>query len=301
MSRPVGAALLLALSVTFISVRASAQEHQTPDAPRPIEAGVSLWAEELTSMEIRDAIRGGTTTIIIGTGGVEQNGPYVASGKHNYVLQIVLPYIARDIGHALIAPIVKFVPEGDIEPRRTGHMEYAGTISVEEATFEALLTDICRSYKAHGFVDIVLLGDSGGNQTGMAKVADELNRKWTGERARVHYLREYYEHDKWSYSYLRSLGITQIDRTPPAGQPQDRPADWRNGIHDDLYYEAQIAVQDPKLIRMEQRVKAGLFSLHGVDLAPISRTIEIGRKLAEYRAGITAKAFETSKQRLRVK
>ncbi len=301
MNRPVGAALLLALSATFISVRALAQGHQPPDAPRPIEPGVSLWAEELTSMEIRDAVREGTTTIIIGTGGVEQNGPYVASGKHNYVLQTVLPYIAREIGHALIAPLVKFVPEGDIEPRRTGHMEYAGTISLEEATFEALLTDICRSYKAHGFVDIVLLGDSGGNQIGMAKVADELNRKWTGERARVHYLREYYEQDKWSYGYLKSLGITQIDRTPPAGQPQDRPADWRNGIHDDLYYETQIAVQDPNLIRMEQRMKAGLFSLHGVDLAPVSRTIEIGRKLAKYRAGITAKAFEASKQRLGVK
>lgn len=301
MNRLVGAALLLVLSVTFISVRASAQEHQSPDAPRPIEAGVSLWAEELTSMEIRDAVREGTRTIIIGTGGVEQNGPYVASGKHNYVLQTVLPYIAREIGHALIAPIVKFVPEGDIEPRRTGHMEYAGTISLDEATFEALLTDICRSYKAHGFVDIVLLGDSGRNQIGMAKVADELNRKWTEERARIHYLREYYEQDKWSYGYLKSLGITQIDRTATAGQPQDRPADWRNGIHDDLYYEMQIAVQDPKLIRMEQRMKAGLFSLHGVDLAPVSRTIEIGRKLAEYRAGITAKAFEASKQRLRAK
>jgi creatinine amidohydrolase len=297
-NRPVSAALLLVL---WVAVRASAQEHQPPDAPRPIEAGVSLWAEELTFMEIRDAVRGGTTTIIIGTGGVEQNGPYVASGKHNYVLQTVLPYIAREIGHALIAPIVKFVPEGDIEPRPTGHMEYAGTISLEEATFEALLTDICRSYKAHGFVDIVLLGDSGGNQTGMANVADDLNRKWAGERARVHYLREYYEQDKWSYSYLKSLGITQVDRTPPAGQPQDRPSDWRNGIHDDLYYETQIAVQDPKLIRMEQRMKTGLFSLHGVDLAPVSRTIEIGRKLAEYRAGITANAFEASKRRLRVK
>jgi hypothetical protein len=293
--------LLLALSVVFISVPAFPQQHQPPDAPRPIAAGEGLWAEELTFMEIRDAVRRGTTTIIIGTGGVEQNGPYVAGGKHNYVLQTVLPYVARKIGDALIAPIVKFVPEGDIEPRRTGHMEYAGTISLEEVTFEALLTDICRSYKAHGFVDIVLLGDSGGNQIGMAKVADELNRKWTGERARVHYLREYYEQDKWSYRYLKSLGITQIDRTPPAGQPQDRPADWRNGIHDDLYYEAQIAAQDPKLIRMEQRVKAGLFSLHGVELAPVSRTIEIGRKLAEYRAGITAKAFETSKQRLRAK
>ncbi len=95
------------------------------------------------------------------------------------------------------------------------------------------------------------------------------------------------------------MGITQIDRTPPPGQPQDRPADWRNGIHDDIYYESQIAVQDPKLIRMDQRLKAGLFSLHGVELMPISRTIEIGKKLAAYRAGITAKAFQASQQRLR--
>ena len=82
----------------------------------------------------------------------------------------------------------------------------------------------------------------------------------------MHYLREYYFEDQWSWKYLKSLGITQIDRTPPPGQPQDRPSDWRNGIHDDIYYEAQIAVQDPKLIR---------------------------------RADITAKAFRASQRRLR--
>ena len=130
-------------------------------------------------MEIRDALRAGTTTIIIGTGGVEQNGPYVAGGKHNYVLQTVLPYIARAIGRSLLAPIVKFVPERNIEPVVSGHMAYAGTISVEQSTFEALLSDISRSYKAHGFLDIVLLGDSGGNQTGMENVANALNRTWS--------------------------------------------------------------------------------------------------------------------------
>jgi creatinine amidohydrolase len=278
---------------------ASAQNRLPLDAPRPIEAAESLWAEELTSMEIRDAIRAGTTTIIVGTGGVEQNGPYVAGGKHNYVLQTVMPYIARAIGGALIAPIVKFVPEGSIEPATSGHMQYAGTISLEAATFEALLTDICRSYKAHGFVDIVLLGDSGGNQDGMEKVANALNKKWAAERARVHYLREYYYEDQWSYDYLKTLGVIQIDRTPPQGEAQDRRSDWRNGIHDDVYYESQIAVQDPKLIRMEQRIKAGLFTLHGVDLAPVSQTIDIGQKLAAYRAGITARALEASRQRLR--
>lgn len=296
---PIRAPFLLGLALCGTAFPALAQERQSPDASRPIEAAASLWAEELTFMEIRDAIRSGTRTIIIGTGGVEQNGPYVAGGKHNYVLQTVLPYIAREIGNALIAPIVKFVPEGNIEPSPSGHMLYAGTISLDQSTFRALLLDICRSYKAHGFTDIILIGDSGGNQTGMQQVADTLNSRWSGERARVHYLREYYDEDRWSYAYLKSLGITQIDRTPPQGQAQDRPADWRNGIHDDLYYEAQIAVQDPKLIRMEQRLKAGLFSLHGVDLAPIGRTIEIGQKLAQYRAGITAKAFQASQQRLR--
>jgi creatinine amidohydrolase len=293
------AALVLSLAMSASAWPCFAQNRQTPDAPRPIDAAVSVWAEELTFMEIRDAIRAGTTTIIVATGGIEQNGPYVAGGKHNYVLQTVLPYIARAVGNALVAPIVKFVPEGSIDPTPSGHMQYAGTISLEPSTFRALLTDICRSYKAHGFTDIILIGDSGGNQTGMQQVADTLNHRWSGERARVHFLPEYYDEDRWSYGYLKSLGITQIDRTPPSGQPQDRPADWRNGIHDDLYYEAQIAVQDPKLIRMEQRLKAGVFSLHGVDLAPISRTIEIGRKLAEYRAGITARAFQASQRRLR--
>ena len=301
MIRIVGVVVFAGLTVAIGGSAMLAQNRLPPDAPRPIDAVESLWAEELTSMEVRDALRAGSTTIIVATGGVEQNGPYVAGGKHNYVLQTVLPDIARAIGKALIAPIVKFVPEGSIEPVASGHMAYAGTISVEQATFEALLSDICRSYKAHGFLDIVLLGDSGGNQTGMEKVAEALNRKWSAERARVHYLREYYFEDQWSYNYLKSLGITQIDRTPPPGQPQDRPADWRNGIHDDIYYESQVAVQDPKLIRMDQRLKAGLFSLHGVELMPISRTIEIGKKLAAYRAGITAKAFQASQQRLRPK
>jgi creatinine amidohydrolase len=294
--KPFALAGVLALVGSFAVL---AQDRLQPGAARPIDEGDSLWAEELTFIEIRDAISRGTTTIIVGTGGVEQNGPYVVGGKHNFVLQTVLPPIARAIAPALIAPIVKFVPEGDIEPTPTGHMAYAGTIGVEAETFEALLTDICRSYKAHGFLDIVLLGDSGGNQTGMERVANALNQRWSGERARVHYLREYYYEDQWSWNYLKSLGITQIDRTPPPGQSQDRPADWRNGIHDDIYYEAQIAVHDPKLIRMEQRIKAGLFSLHGVELAPIRRTIEIGEKLAAYRAGITAKAFRASQQRLR--
>ncbi len=280
-----------------------AQGRVTPDTPRPIDAGTSLWAEELTFMEIRDLVKAGTTTIIIGTGGVEQNGPYVAGGKHNFVLQTVMPYIGRAVGHALLAPIVKFVPEGRIEPTTAGHMQYAGTISLEPATFEALLTDICRSYMAHGFIDIVLIGDSGGNQRGMGNVATALNTKWAaeGKSARVHFLPEYYTEDQWSYDYLKSLDIVQVDSMPPAGQARERRTDTRNGMHDDIYYEAQIAVQNPALIRAAQRAKAKQLTLHGVDLSNMKKTVELGQKLAEYRAGITVRALEKSRQQLRAK
>ena len=292
-------ALVLGLCVAALPHAGWSQGPARLETPRPIEAGESLWTEELTWMEVRDLIKAGKTTIIIGTGGVEQNGPYVAGGKHNFVLQTVLPYVARAIPNALIAPVVKFVPEGRIEPTRSGHMQYPGTISLEPATFEALLSDICRSYKAHGFTDIILIGDSGGNQNGMRNVADTLNKRWAAanETARVHYLAEYYNEDRWSYDFLKAQGITQIDSAQ--GRQRDARVDTRNGMHDDIYYEAQIAVQDPKLIRADQRKKAGQLTLHGVDLAPIEKTIELGKKLAEYRAGITARAFQTSQQRLR--
>jgi creatinine amidohydrolase len=292
--------VLTSVLVVVAAGAAVAQANPQLTAPRPIEAGESLWAEELTWMEIRDLVKSGkATTIIIGTGGVEQNGPYVAGGKHNYVLQTVMPYIARSIPNSLLAPIVKFVPEGRIEPATSGHMNYPGTISLEPATFFALLSDICRSYKAHGFRDIILIGDSGGNQNGMRSVADTLNAKWAaaGDSTRVHYLSEYYNEDRWSYDFLKTLGITQVDSA--AGRTRDARVDTRNGMHDDIYYEAQIAVQDPKLIRADQRKKAGQLTLHGVNLDPISKTVEIGKKLAEYRAGITAKAFLASQARLR--
>jgi len=274
---------------------------QALDAPRPIAMSESLWTEELTWMEVRDRLSQGYTTVLIGTGGVEQNGPYLVTGKHNYVLETVMPHIAREIGGTLIAPVVKFVPEGAIEPTTSGHMDYPGTISLSEATFEALLTDIAKSYAAHGFRDIVLIGDSGGNQTGMANVAAALNAQWTaeGSQARAHHLPEYYDEDRWSYDFLKSQGITQIDSI--SGQRVDERTDRRNGMHTDIYYEAQTAVQDPELVRARQREAVGRLNLHGVDLSPISRTVDLGRRLAEYRAGITARAFRASMERIRAR
>src|SRR5215216_5128991 len=57
------------------------------DAPNPLPAPNTVWMEEMTWMDVRDAMKAGKTTAIIATGGFEPNGPWLALGKHNYVLK----------------------------------------------------------------------------------------------------------------------------------------------------------------------------------------------------------------------
>src|SRR5207248_214504 len=174
-SPPMSRTLIIAcvVSLALLSAQSAAAQSPKPDAPRPIAALDSVWIEELTWMEVRDALKAGKTTVLIPTGGVEQNGPYLATGKHNYVLRATSEAIARKLGNALVAPVVPFVPEGNIDPP-SSHMKYPGTISLTEDTYERLLTDICACFRTHGFAHIVLIGDSGGNQKGMKAVAERL-------------------------------------------------------------------------------------------------------------------------------
>lgn len=273
--------LLVAAVMLLAAVHASPQPAKPdpvkpdPKSPRPIAAEDTIWIEEMTWMEVRDALAVGKTTVIIPTGGVEQNGPYLATGKHNYVLRAAGEAIGRKLGNALLAPIVAFVPEGDIEPPSL-HMKYPGTISLTEETYEKLLTDICASFQIHGFKDIVLIGDSGGNQAGMKTVAARLNGKWAG-KTRVHFIPEYYDYpglEKW----LEEQGVRQ--------KPE--------GLHDDFAITSQIMVVNPAAVRMKQRIAAGRFTINGVDLAPAEKTIEIGKKLVNYRADLTVKAIKAS-------
>ena len=66
-------------------------------------------------------IKAGKTTAIITTGGIEPNGPWLVTGKHNYVMRANCEAIARKLGNALCAPIIEYVPEGTIEPPDEPH------------------------------------------------------------------------------------------------------------------------------------------------------------------------------------
>ena len=78
--------------------------------PRPIAAVDNIWIEQLTMLEIRDLLREGTTTALILTGGIEENGPYLTTGKPNHALKVMGESISRRPGSALAAPIVRVEP-----------------------------------------------------------------------------------------------------------------------------------------------------------------------------------------------
>jgi creatinine amidohydrolase len=252
-------------------------------APNPVPELPTVWMEELTWMGVRDALKAGKTTAIISTGGIEPNGPWLVTGKHNYVLKANCDLIARKLGNALCAPILELVPEGNIEPK-SGHMLSPGTISLREQTFRNVLIDVAHSLRMHGFKNIILIGDSGGNQPGMKFVADTLTQAWNGA-AKVIHIAEYYTAPPGTPNVLRQLGVTK------EGQPSD-------GLHDDPTITLNMMVTDPNSVRWAERVKSRQATINGVSIADLAQSLEWGKKIADARATRTVALI---KQRIAAK
>jgi creatinine amidohydrolase len=260
----------------------SAKEIDQPDPTqkKPFEGPDTVFMEDMTWMEVRDAMKAGKKTVLIPSGGVEQCGPYLVMGKHNYVCKVTMDAIARKLGDALVAPIIPFVPEGDIDPP-TSHMRYAGTMSLTEDTYQALVREICLCCKTHGFENIVLLADSYGNQAGMEAVAKELNARWVGGKTRVYYIREYHDSGDSSLTWLaQEHGI------------EERP-DW---LHDNFAVTATLMTLGPEKVRLNERIAAGKDRINGIKLTPAENTIAWGKRVIEYRADIAVKAIRAAEK-----
>ncbi len=185
--------------------------------PALAHAQSSVYVEELTTQEVSAALRAGKTTVLIPIGGTEQNGPHMAIGKHNIRAKALAGKIALSLGNALVAPVLNYTPEGNIDPP-TEHMGFAGTISISEDTFKNILLGTARSLKKHGFVDVVLLGDSGNYQKALAAVAAQFNREAAASNARMHYVADYYRTTQTAYlDALKAKGLTTAEIGTHAG------------------------------------------------------------------------------------
>jgi creatinine amidohydrolase/Fe(II)-dependent formamide hydrolase-like protein len=282
------------LAIFAFAAIAAAQGQQTPEqreaaakarydkdaaTPRPIAAVDSVWIEELTYLEVRDAMKAGKTTALIVTGSTEQNGPYLVGAKHNIVLRQTGEAIARKLGNALVAPIVP-IEAGNPENK---YLEW-GSLYFTADTFKAVVRDMTTSLKSQGFKNIILIGDSGGDTAGLKAVAQELTARWNGTPG-VYHIPEYYN---WSQPGAPG-GATVRQFTTENGIPEKFDSD---GIHDDYGLTSVLMAGNPKNVRLDQRIAANKTTINGISIVPKEKTIEFGRKVVEWRANITVEAIK---------
>jgi len=201
----------------------------------------TVFVEELTWTELRDQVAAGSTTIIIPIGGTEQNGPHMVLGKHNARVKALAEKIALALGNALVAPTLAYVPEGSVDPP-AAHMRFPGTITMPDATFEKVIEYAARSFKRHGFHDIVLLGDHGTYQKNMKAVADRLDREWAATRVRVHAIEDYYRVSETTYAQMLKRKGYRDDEI---------------GTHAGLADTSLAMAIDPRLVRADRLQSAG--------------------------------------------
>ena len=173
----------------------------------------------------------------------------------------------------MVAAIVPYVPEGDLE-KVDGHLRYPGTISVRPEIFTGLLTDIATSLKVTGFKNIIFIGDSGSNTKGMQQVTDQLSAKW-GSETGVYHITEFFDNPRWDKWLESEKGIEEVSE----------------GIHDSYRYTAMMMLGGPEYVRAQARKEKDLFSINGISLSPIEETLKIASELADYQIEVTVSAI----------
>jgi creatinine amidohydrolase/Fe(II)-dependent formamide hydrolase-like protein len=140
-------------------------------------------------------------------------------------------------------------------------MRYAGTISIPNDVFMAVLEYSARSLKVHGFTDILFIGDSGPNQQGMQEIAKMLNEEWAVEEARVLYISGWYTSTTFR-EWLLEQGETEE----------------AIGRHAGLRDTALLLAVAPEHVRTDSMSVGRGSDVDGVSGDPTRATIEIGKK-----------------------
>jgi len=193
----------MACLLAFVFVGATATAAQTR----------SVMIEDLTTNEVQAALDAGMTTAIYYTGGTHQSGPAIALGKHNVIAPLLARRIAEELGNALVYPINPYAPGGDYV-RRTGHMRFAGSVALTEATFLAVSKDVVMSALAVGFKHVVILNEHGGSRAALKTMAETMDKEWAPKGARVFFVPVYDDGENFFIDYLTKLTVAPEFHTP---------------------------------------------------------------------------------------
>ena len=131
--------------------------------------------------------------------------------------------------------------------------------------------------QAHGFENIIFIGDSGGNQAGQKAVAELLSAEWRGKTVVAH-VPEYITTIPW----LRSTWPNRVSSIP--GQSDN--------LHDDPIIALNMFIDDARSVRFDERVKSGKATINGVDISNRTKNLQLAKSIVEFRATLTVGAIK---------
>jgi creatinine amidohydrolase len=235
----------------------------------------SVWIEDLTWPEVRDAIAAGKRTAIVYAGSSEQNGPHMVIGKHNFIARALAQRIAEQLGDALVYPTLPYAVAGNAI-MRTGHMRFPGTVSLPPEVFFGVVRGIAQSALTAGFKVVVLMGDHGGGQEELALAAKELDAQARQDGARVLFIGDLYAKSRTQMrDILASRGLPTTD--DHAGIPDTSSL---------LYLQPQDAwIRKDKIALADEK--------NGVQGHPQFSSAELGKIYLDLKVDLAVKQIRT--------
>lgn len=229
----------------------------------PVAAQNSLFIDDLTWMEVDAAIKAGKTTALVVAGGMEQNGPHMAMGKHVAIARYMGEHVAKELGNALVFPIMPFAPAGDPADAKSGMMKYPGNVSISEESLGSVMRDLALSAITAGFKNVVIMGDHGGGQATLKTVAGQLDEKYRAKGVRVYFSDHGYGKARDEFiAYAKTKGIAA-------------------GGHASLQDTSEILYLKPEWIRKDKINLAA--ESNGVVGDPRPSTKELGKIYLDYK------------------
>lgn len=154
----------------------------------PAAAQEQLDLELMTYPEVAAAMQHGKTTVLVYSGGTEQRGPHAVLGGHTLIARRAGVEIARQLGNALLAPVLPYSIAGThLNPK------WPGSINLPGPVYSAVTEAVVDSMVVNGFKNIVLMGDHAGGQTELQALAFRMDRKYAAKGTRVLFCGDLYE------------------------------------------------------------------------------------------------------------